>query len=146
MSKFITMDKIISGAKTISFTIDRDRFKPDVIIGLARGGLVLAQFLAYDLEVKNVETVSLQFRDNPSKLEEAKKHLTEVLKDKNSCLITDDLIDSGKTLKECYALIKECNPTIDIRFAVSYFKKIDLSVPIYFGEITQPGWLTFPWD
>jgi uncharacterized protein len=38
-----------------------DRFAPDLILAIARGGLFVAGALGYALEVKNVHTMNVQY-------------------------------------------------------------------------------------
>jgi len=152
--------------------IKRDNFQPDLVVGIARGGLFLAQMLAYSLNVKDIKTVSIQFRDNANDTEFAARFkimqfLDDViykrlaLGEKDiSILFTDDLIDSGETVnffKNCLNIYINQLPKeiksfkINVRFAVSYkditYKEIlENKFKVYAYDIKPNGWLVFPWD
>ncbi len=123
-----------------------DGFKPDYIIGISRGGLIPAQYLAYGLNIKNIKTISLQLRDGKVETEKIGQLIIDIFSDGSSknVLIVDDLVDSGDTLE----LIKKEFKTnlLDIRTAVLYQNQEAGLSAKYFGEIKPDGWLDFPWD
>lgn len=157
----ITEEQIRNCSKKLITKIKDDDFKPDVIVGLSRGGLVPAQYLAYGMDVKWIETISIQLRDNDhlpasneintliKKLEVYNPINSEKEDRKLRVLVADDLIDSGTTLKLIRAFFNA--EFLDIRFAALYQNKIPNNLEIiqqadYWGEIKPHGWINFPWD
>jgi len=168
----IKFKELNKSSKSLAEVIKSDKFQPDLIVGIARGGLFLAQMLAYSLNVKDIKTVSIQFRDNANDTEFAARFkimqfLDDIiykrlsLGEKDiSILFTDDLIDSGETInffKNCLNIYVNQLPNeikffkMDARFAVSYkditYKEIlEDKFKVYAYDIKPNGWVVFPWD
>lgn len=73
-----------------------DEWKPDLIIGPARGGLIPAVYLSHYYNVK-MEPVNLSLRDFKTDLAKVKIEIDNILKYKR-ILVIDDIVDSGETL------------------------------------------------
>ena len=50
-----------SGARELAEQIVADGYRPDIILGIARGGLLVAGALSYALDVKNTFTMNVEF-------------------------------------------------------------------------------------
>lgn len=78
--------------------IGRTDFRPDVIVGIARGGLVPATMLSHYFD-KQLMVINYSLRD--SKV----SHISEVsdvarkIKEGHNVLVVDDICDSGDTLR-----------------------------------------------
>lgn len=163
--KRINTPELLDGVFLITKQIKKDNFKPDIIVGISRGGLFLAQFLGYSLDVRDVRTISIQLRDNPNDTKYwVEKKLYEYLDniyeenmntDYNNwnILFTDDLIDSGETIDIIKKAVSDYNNSHDsafnVKFAVSYIEKdykLDGEFKIYSFANKPSGWLIFPWD
>src|SRR5205823_12243973 len=79
-----------------------DSFRPDFILGISRGGLLVAGALAYALGVKNTFTISVEFYTGVDERLDMPIVLPPVpdLVDLHSAnvLIADDVADTGQTL------------------------------------------------
>ncbi len=157
----ITEEQIRDCSLKLISKIKEDEFYPDVIVGLSRGGLVPAQYLAYGMDVNWIETISIQLRDNDhlpanneintllSKLDEFNPIDLDVEDRKLNVLVVDDLVDTASTLKLIRAFFQAGN--LDVRFATLYQNKACDNLEIkqradYWGEDKPEGWLNFPWD
>ena len=81
--------------------IQADGYKPDIIIGVARGGLVPSRILSDLLETKEFATIQIEYYDgiNQTKQEPILKQcLNTTLTDKKTLLV-DDISDSGSSLQ-----------------------------------------------
>jgi len=137
-------------------------WKPDLIVGLTRGGLVPSILLSHYLNVP-MQSLNASFRDGGSV--ESNCVLAEEAfgyhKPRKNILIVDDINDSGHTLNW---LIKDwqdnCLPNDptwkdvwhkSVRFAVlidnesSEFKNADY-VGTSINKIVEPCWIVFPWE
>ena len=74
----------------------RDNFKPDIIVGITRGGLWSLMMLSHYLGIK-MHTLDVRLRDGDIK-ENAKYPKTQMVKG-NNILIVDDINDTGATFK-----------------------------------------------
>lgn len=122
-------------------------FVPDIIIAIARGGLIPAGAISYALNIKGVGTLNVEFYTGmdetlpepvvlPPMLDKS------VLRGKRA-LVVDDVADSGKTL----ALVLEIARAegCEARSAVLYAKSRSIVEPDYAWKHTDL-WITFPWS
>jgi hypoxanthine phosphoribosyltransferase len=74
-------------------------FTPDVVVGIARGGLVPATMLSHYLG-KPLMTINYSLRDNMVSHVSEVADMSRKLKDGQKVLLVDDICDSGDTLRE----------------------------------------------
>ena len=118
--------------------------KPDMIIGIQRGGLIPAVHLSHYYDVP-LQTMTVSFRDQSNVV--GFDVIAKV--DPNiKTLIIDDINDSGSTI----GIIKDLgnNLTTKIHFAVLINKSESKSKVEYYGKtvnskINDP-WYVFPWE
>lgn len=122
-------------------------YEPDIILSIARGGLLIGGALGYALGVKNTFTMSVEFYTGvnerlvlpvvlppvPNKVD-----LTGL-----KVLVADDVADTGATLK----LVREfCGEYVkEVRSAVLYEKPHSQEKPDYAWRQTDK-WIEFPWS
>ena len=125
---------------------------PDLIVAIARGGLIPAGAIAYAIGTMNVEFYSGigETLDEPMLL----PPLMDVsAMDGKRVLVVDDVADSGKTLKMVMDLIDEHGLSLDgsssvhveARSAVIYKKPVSIIEPDYVWAYTDK-WINFPWS
>jgi hypoxanthine phosphoribosyltransferase len=79
--------------------MNQTNFRPDVIVGIARGGLVPATMMSHYFE-KPLSVINYSLRDNlVSHLSEI-TDLARALNAGKNVLIVDDICDSGETLRK----------------------------------------------
>lgn len=113
------------------------------IVAIARGGLVPASLLAYELNIRTVETISLASYGEDHQQTELKllKGPNDALGDGTGWLIIDDLVDTGETTR----LVRELLP--QAYMAVVYAKPLGKPVVDKFvKEVSQDTWIVFPWE
>ena len=54
-------DDLGTGARDLAHAVADDGYRPDMILGIARGGLLVAGALGYALGVKNTFTMNVEF-------------------------------------------------------------------------------------
>ena len=135
------------GARELAEQIHRDGYRPDMVLAIARGGLVVAGALAYALGVKNTFTMNVEFYTGiderlpmpmllPPVPDLVDFHETRVL-------IADDVADTGATL----ALVKDfCEGKVaEVRCAVLY-EKPRSTVRCEYVWTRTDRWIDFPWS
>src|SRR5579872_4514132 len=94
------------GSRELAEQVYRDGYRPDIVLAIARGGLLVAGALAYALGVKNTFTMNVEFYTGIDERLEMPMLLPPVpdLVDfsETRVLIADDVADTGATL----ALVK----------------------------------------
>jgi uncharacterized protein len=146
-TEVMTWDDLGAGARELAETIHEDGFEPDVILAIARGGLLVAGGLSYALGVKNTYTMNVEFYTGVDERLPAPMILPPVpeLVDLSEArlLIADDVADTGRTL----ALVKDfCEGKVaETRIAVLYEKPASEVACDYVWRRTS-SWITFPWS
>ena len=74
-----------------------ETWKPDLIVGVVRGGVVPALHLSHELE-KPMDVISWQTRDNTK--QEHKNSIIESILSGARVAFVDDINDSGRTFQE----------------------------------------------
>ena len=130
---------------------------PDLIVAIARGGLIPAGAIAYAMDVKAIGTMNVEFYSGIGETLEEPQLLPPLMDvsamDGKRVLVVDDVADSGKTLKMVMDLIDEHGLTLDgsaavrveARSAVIYKKPVSIIDPDYVWAYTDK-WINFPWS
>lgn len=133
--------------RELAQTIVDDGYRPDIVLSIARGGVFVAGGLAYALDCKNIHLVNVEFYTGVGTTLEMPVMLAPVpnaidFSDKK-ILITDDVADTGKTLKLVHDF---CVDTVaEVRSAVIYEKSHSLVKCEYVWKRTD-DWINFPWS
>lgn len=126
----------------------------DVIIGITRGGCVVAVSLSHLLPESDFEVISSRVHASNDVRSEKREvtiestiHLPS-LENKN-ILLVDDVLHSGSTARACVSYIQQGNPH-SLTFAALVRDTYEVScelpnVPL-FTAITVHAWVVFPWE
>src|SRR5438270_8489222 len=143
----MTWDALGAGARDLAQAVADDGWRPDIILGIARGGLLVAGALGYALGVKNTFTMNVEFYTGVDERLEMPMILPPVpefldLEDAR-VLIADDVADTGHTLQ----LVKDfCAGKVgEVRCAVLYEKPQSAVRCEYVWRRTD-RWIDFPWS
>ncbi len=122
-------------------------FEPEIIVCVARGGLIPAGAIAYALDLKSLLVLNVEFYTgvgttlpDPRLVDPVPAH--HGLRDKR-VLIVDDVADSGRTLQFVYDICAEY--TDQIKVAVLYQKERSVIDCDFVWEHTEE-WISFPWS
>lgn len=135
-------------ARALAQQIVDDGFFPDLVVAVARGGLLPAGAVSYALGVKAMGTMNVEFyTDVEQTLSEPV--VLDPLMDTSTLpgkrvLVVDDVADSGKTLAKVLEIFDGFD-VADVRSAVIYTKPRSVITPHYTWRETSQ-WITFPWS
>lgn len=129
----LTWETFGDASRDLTKKIVGDGFVPDIVIAIARGGLIPAGAISYAMGVE--ETLP-----DPVVLEPLLD--TDAIVGKK-LLVVDDVADSGRTLALVIDLLKA--HTADVRSAVIYTKPRTIVQPDYSWRETDK-WINFPWS
>ena len=121
-----------------------DKFDPDVIVGLSRGGLTPGVMMSHWME-KPFKSIKASLRDFP----EWEDYLPR--KTDERVLIVDDICDSGETFHKIREHINERKENgVDVRFATLWWNsECNFEPHYYINEIakdTTKTWIHFCWE
>ncbi|HEV7949638.1 MAG TPA: phosphoribosyltransferase [Glaciihabitans sp.] len=122
-------------------------FDPEVVIAIARGGLLLAGAIAYALDVKSCGALNVEFYTGVNERLAAPVMLPPMLDEISlsgkRVLLVDDVSDSGRTLAMVVKMLGEAGA--DVRSVCLYTKPGTLLVPDFTWRTTS-RWIAFPWS
>jgi len=126
--------------------IKKNRFKPDLIVGVSRGGWPPARVLSDLLDNPNVANVKAEFYLGvaETKGEPTLTQPVSVAVAGKKVLIVDEVADTGKSLKLVKEHILEEGAS-EVRIVTVYYKPWSVIVPDYYGKETS-RWIVFPWE
>lgn len=126
--------------------IQGDGYKPDIIIGIARGGLVPARILSDLLETPELSIIQIEYYLSIAKPRQEpilKQGLSTPLTGKKTLLV-DDVSDTGKSLQLAKNHLQQQGAK-EIKTATLYAKPQTITKPDYCEKQTS-RWIVFPWD
>jgi len=125
--------------------LKRDGFRPDIIVGVSRGGLIPAAVLSDRLGV-DCDSVGLRYYKSVRNTEEKPKitqHISCDLSGKK-VLIVDDVADTGHSLQAVKRYVQEKGAD-DIMVCTLHYKPCSTIKPDRFVEETN-AWIIYPWE
>jgi hypoxanthine phosphoribosyltransferase len=143
----MSWDDLGTGCRRLAQDVHDDGYRPDMVLAIARGGLLVAGALGYALGVKNTFTMNVEFYTGIDERLEMPMILPPVpdLVDfaDFKVLVADDVADTGATLE----LVKEfcAGKVAEVRCAVLYEKPHSTVNCEYVWRRTD-RWITFPWS
>jgi hypoxanthine phosphoribosyltransferase len=134
-------------AREVANKINSSGYKPDIIVGLARGGWVLARVLCDFVGVKDLVSLKVEHwgvtatPDGTAKL----KHPLNVDLTGKKVLVVDDITDTGESMRVTVEYLKSLNPS-EIRTAALQHLTCAKFEADYVGEVLPWRWVIFPWN
>ncbi len=126
--------------------IRADGYRPDIIVGIARGGLVPSRILADLLETRDFAIITIEYYVgiNKTKQEPVLKQCLHTQLSGKKVLLVDDVSDGGRSLQVAKKHLEE-QAAKEIRIATVYCKPGTITLPDYFEKETS-RWIIFPWE
>ena len=133
---YFEYDDILSMCQNLEH--DVSKIRPDLIVGVTRGGLLPAVHLSHALSVPMV-TLQWSTRDDPTT--ELNTDIEKAINEGKTVVFVDDINDTGRTFKEIkeqykggkYVALAERHGTV--------FKTDARSL-----RIDDQRWIVFPWE
>src|SRR2546429_9555346 len=98
----MTWEDLGAGARELAQAVADDGWRPDIVLAIARGGLLVAGALGYALGVKNTFTMNVEFYTGVDERLEMPMILPPVPElvdlEEARVLIADDVPETGRTL------------------------------------------------
>jgi len=134
-------------ARQVANKIKSSGYKPDIIVGLARGGWVLARVICDFVGVKDLVSLKVEHwgvtatPDGTAKL----KYPLNVDLSEKKVLVVDDITDTGESMRVTVDYLKTLKPS-EIRTAALQHITSAKFKPDFVGEEIAWRWVIFPWN
>ncbi|UCH32649.1 MAG: phosphoribosyltransferase [Candidatus Bathyarchaeota archaeon] len=141
-----TWEEIYAMLLDLGDRIKGDKYSPDIIVGVSRGGWTPARILSDLLENPEIANIKAEFYLGVS---ERKKYpiitqsVSANVKGKK-VLAVDDVSDTGKSLQLVRTHLIRRDPKI-LKIATLYMKPWSITKPDYYEKMTR-SWIIFPWE
>jgi hypoxanthine phosphoribosyltransferase len=143
----LTWERFGSASRELASLVVDDGYRPDIILAIARGGLLVAGALAYALSVKNCYVINVEYYTGiderldfpvilPPPLNLVDVHDARVL-------VADDVADTGHTLRAVHDFV--LGKVGEVRSAVLY-KKPRSVISCEYAWARTDRWIDFPWS
>lgn len=143
----LTWSAFGDASRELATQVAESGYRPGIILGVARGGLLPAATMAYALDVKNVFMMSVEFYTGVDERLDFPAMLPPLLNAVDIAgarvLVVDDVADTGGTLK---LVVDFCTEHVaEVRCAVLYEKPRSIIKCEYVWRRTD-RWVNFPWS
>ena len=152
----LTWELFGTARRELSAQVVASGWVPDLIIAVARGGLIPAGAISYAIGVKAMGSMNVEFYTGIGETL-AEPVVLPPLMDASELpgkkvLVVDDVADSGKTLKMVMELLRHeglqlggASVPVEARSACIYLKPRSVHRPDYVWRETDK-WINFPWS
>lgn len=145
--EILTWQGFGDATRELSRRIVASGFRPEVVVAIARGGLLPAGAIAYGLGVKNCGAINMEFYTGIGTVLDAPEVLPPALDmeylDGRRVLLVDDVADSGRTLRMAVDMLRDRGA--DVRSVTIYTKPATIIQPDFAWRDTA-RWIDFPWS
>lgn len=126
-------------------------YQPDLVLGVSRGGLFLADALSRVLRLPMAVIAASSYQEGAGTVQGELKisaSIASVVPVCGNVLLVDDLVDSGNTLMRLCAHLTQMEPRItDLKTAVVWIKPTSVFQPDYAAEILREDfWIIQPFE
>ncbi|MFP4005738.1 MAG: phosphoribosyltransferase [Candidatus Hadarchaeia archaeon] len=142
--EYLSWNNIDKAVESLAVEL-KDDYDPDVIVGIARGGLVPAVRLSHLMNDLLMRVIHVKYYEDFEKtMDEPEIFWSDVKKLEGKVLVVDDVADSGKTLEVVLKHLEKRTGN-GLRVATIAYKPSSKIKPDYFVYKTEK-WLVFPWE
>ena len=145
----LTWDDVEVYCKKLANEIKNSDFKPEVIVGIQRGGCITAVLLSHLLNIKDFCTIGIR----STKSDDIRaQRIKPIIYDSFSLqlisgkkvLLTDDITDTGETLIEAKKELLKYGSK-EVKSATIICAPASNGKVAFYGKEVKP-WVVFPWE
>lgn len=149
--KLVRWEEVVGWSRELGRRIVSSGYQPDVIVAIARGGVVPARLLCDYLGVLDLLTIKVEhWVETAGRLYEdaVVKYPFEVELEGKKVLLVDDICDTGRSIIVSKEYILSHNKPAELRIAtMQYIKPVARIVPDYYvDEVVEWVWYLYPWN
>ncbi len=145
--KLLSWDQCYQMARRLVHLIRKDGYQPDLIVAIARGGLVPARVLSDHLDLFDLASLKIEHYHavHKERIARVRYPLTAPIEGRQ-VLLVDDVSDSGDTFDVAIRHLRERGVPAALKTAVLHHKTVSSYRPDYFAEeIVEWHWVIYPW-
>ena len=139
-------DEIYDMLTGLAGRVKKSGFKPDVIVGVSRGGWPPARVMSDLLENQNLANIKVVFYKDIG-VRNKKPVITQPVSSaiyRKQVLVVDDVSDTGHSLRVVSNHLHEKGAR-GVKVCTLYFKPKSIFIPDFYARKTSK-WVIFPWE
>lgn len=139
-------DQIYDMLIDLALQIRESRYRPEVIVGVSRGGWPPARIMSDLLQNPNLANMKVEFYKDigiTSKKPKITQPVTAIVKGKR-VLVVDDVADTGQSLGVIVAHLRKKGAK-QVKVCTIYLKPHSIFQPDFYAKKTRK-WIIFPWE
>lgn len=142
----ITWEEIHEKSLELAIKVLESGYRPDTIIGILRGGYIIARIIADALNIDELGIVEVKFYKSVGERAERPIITQPLVIDVRGkkVLIVDDVVESGRTL-EIVTEQTRLRGAKEVKVAALFFKPKSIIIPDFYAVKTTK-WIVFPWE
>ncbi len=142
----VTWEEIHEKSLELAVKVLESGYRPDVIIGILRGGYIIARIIADALNIDELGIVEVKFYKSVGERAERPIITQPLVIDVRGkkVLIVDDVVESGRTL-EIVTEQARLRGAKEVKVAALFFKPRSIIIPDFYAVKTTK-WIVFPWE
>lgn len=147
--KIVTFEDVHDMVGKVAEKVKQSGYKPDVIIGLARGGWLPARLMCDFLAVTDLLSLKVEHWIQTGRTKDEATVKYPLLADLSGkkILVVDDIADTGKSLITAIKHLTECNKPKKLKTATMQYMSESKFKPDYYSEeVTVWTWFIYPWN
>jgi len=139
-------DEIYQMLLDLAQQIRRDQYKPDIIVGVSRGGWPPARVMSDLLQNPNLASMKVEFYKDIGVRNKQPRITQPVTMEVvgRRVLVVDDVSDTGHSLRVVANHLRR-KPVKELRVCTTYMKPQSIFRPDYYARTTRK-WIIFPWE
>jgi hypoxanthine phosphoribosyltransferase len=145
--KLISWAEVYRLSRQLASHIREAGFRPEIIVAIARGGVIPARILCDFFSVYDLLTLRVAHYVKGAQAKASAQIVSTLSGDiaGQRILLVDDVSDTGDTLRLAFEYLKKAQPA-RLRTAVLHHKRTANYIPDFHGiELMQWNWLIYPW-
>lgn len=145
--ELISWATVTSLSHDLAVKIRNARYRPDVVVAIARGGYMPARLLCDSLNLTDLSSIRIAHYTAGSQKQQKAQLVEGLCRDLSgkNVLLVDDISDTGDTLELARNHLVE-HGADTLRIAVLHHKQTSTVEPDYFAHrITKWRWIIYPW-
>ncbi|MGQ9721259.1 MAG: phosphoribosyltransferase [Candidatus Jordarchaeum sp.] len=142
----LSWDEIYDLLLKLAKEIIDDNYRPDLIVGICRGGWVVARVLSDLLDIKEVANIRVEFYEDLGLTRDSPCITQDISVDVRGkkVILCDDVADTGKSLKIAADYLRNKGVS-DLKISTLHFKPKSIVFPDYYVSKTS-AWIIYPWE
>ena len=134
-------------ARKLARQLCADRFRPDLIVAISRGGLMPARLLSDYLDVFDFDCLRVEHYHglHKERLAQVRYPLSAGVTGKR-VLMVDDVSDTGDTFDVAVNHLQQRGQPAQLKTCALHHKRVSRYIPDYFAEeVVEWRWIIYPW-